>query len=303
VATDAALAIAAPAKINLFLHVLGRRDDGYHRLDSLIGFVEIGDSIEVAPAPDLALAIEGPFAAGLSAGEDNLVLRAARALSAAAGGRVPGAAIRLIKNLPLASGIGGGSSDAAATLKALDSLWRLSLGDPALGRLGLALGADVPVCLLGRTARVGGIGDALAPADPLPAFGVLLVNPLVPVPTAAVFGALHGRYTVEAPAAPVAASAREFARWLGRCRNDLAAPALEIAPVVGEVLDALASAKECLLARLSGSGATCFALFPDIRFAEAAAEDLKAAHPGWWIDATRFRRLPPAVELIADQRR
>ena len=150
-ASAAALAVAAPAKINLFLHVLGRRADGYHRLDSLIAFAAVGDRVEVAPATDRTLAIEGPFAPGLSSGDDNLVLRAARALAATAGGRVPGAAIRLTKNLPVASGIGGGSSDAAATLKALDTFWRLGLGGPELVRLGLTLGADVPVCLFGRT--------------------------------------------------------------------------------------------------------------------------------------------------------
>lgn len=297
-APKAAIAIAAPAKINLFLHVLGRQADGYHRLDSLIAFAELGDRVDVAPAADLTLAIDGAFAPGLSTGEDNLVLRAARALSAAAGRHVPGAAIRLTKNLPVASGIGGGSSDAAATLKALEALWRLDLGDAALARLGLALGADVPVCLLGETARVAGIGESLSPAGALPPFGVVLANPAVPVPTAAVFKALRGRYSGPAGEAPATASAREFAAWLGRCGNDLAAPAIEIAPIIGEVLAALGATGECLLARLSGSGATCFALYPDDHAAEAATRVIRAAHPGWWAAATRFRAVAPAAETV-----
>ena len=297
-APDAALAVVAPAKINLFLQVLDRRADGYHRLDSLIAFAELGDCVEVAPADDLTLAVEGPFAPGLSAGEDNLVLRAARSLSAAAGGRVPGAAIRLSKNLPVASGIGGGSSDAAATLKALVALWQLDLGSAALARLGLALGADVPVCLLGRTARVAGIGDVLSSGVSLPPFGVVLANPVVPVPTAAVFKALSGRYSGEAPEMPATTSPRDFAIWLARCGNDLAAPAREIAPNIGDVLEALGGTKDSLLARLSGSGATCFALYPDDRAAKAAAGDIKVAHPSWWVAATRFRDVAPPVAPV-----
>lgn len=297
-APDGALAVAAPAKINLFLHVLDRRADGYHRLDSLIAFAELGDCVEVAPADDLTLAVEGPFAPGLSAGEDNLVLRAARSLSAAAGGRVPGAAIRLSKNLPVASGIGGGSSDAAATLKALDVLWQLDLGGAALARLGLALGADVPVCLLGRTARVAGIGDVLSSGVSLPPFGVVLANPVVPVPTAAVFKALRGRYSGEAPEMPTTTSSWDFATWLARCGNDLTAPAREIAPIIGDVLEALGGTKDSLLVRLSGSGATCFALYPDDRAAKAAAGDIKVAHPDWWVATTRFRDVAQPVAPV-----
>jgi len=298
VASAAALTVAAPAKINLFLHVLGRRADGYHRLDSLIAFAALGDRVEVAPATGLALAIEGPFAPGLSSGDDNLVLRAARALAATAGGRVPGAAIRLTKNLPVASGIGGGSSDAAATLKALDTLWRLGLGDAALARLGLGLGADVPVCLFGRTARIAGIGESITPGPVLPPFGVVLANPAVPVSTAAVFKALQGRYSAAAPDVPAMESARDLAAWLSQRNNDLAGPAVALAPVIGDVLDALGATERCLLARLSGSGATCFALYPDDQAAAAAARRMSTAHPGWWVAATRFTDTAPAAMAV-----
>jgi 4-diphosphocytidyl-2-C-methyl-D-erythritol kinase len=202
----------------------------------------------------------------------------------------------LTKTLPAASGIGGGSSDAAATLKGLDALWRLDVGAAALDRLGLALGADVPVCLFGRTARIAGIGDSVAAAPNLPPFGVVLANPGVPVPTAAVFKVLRGRYSAVASDVPADASARDFAAWLARCGNDLAAPAIEIAPVIRDVLDALGATGGCLLARLSGSGATCFALYPDRESAESAARHVRAAHPGWWIAATRFIDTAPAVE-------
>lgn len=290
-----ALAVGAPAKVNLFLHVLGRRADGYHQLDSLIAFAVTGDRIEVAPGAELSLSIEGPFAHGLSAGEDNLVLRAARALAAAAGGRVPGAAIRLVKNLPVASGIGGGSSDAAATLKALDAFWRLGLGGEALARIGLALGADVPVCLFGRTARVSGIGENIASAPTLPPFGVVLANPGVPVPTAAVYKALAGRFSRPAPAPPTTSSISDAAAWLAQQHNDLAEPAITIAPLIRDVIDALAAAKQCLLARVSGSGATCFALFPDAESAMAAARELGPAHPAWWVAATHFTDLAAPI--------
>lgn len=281
------VARAAPAKINLFLHVLGRTHDGYHLLDSLIAFAGVGDHIEVEPAPTLTLRLSGPFAHALSAGEDNLALRAARALSGFAGPGA-GAVIRLMKNLPVASGIGGGSADAAAVLKALDRLWRLDLGDETLARLGLALGADVPVCLFGRPARVGGIGEIVKPVPALPPAGVVLVNPGVPVSTGAVFAGLVGPYSRPAPPLPAFAEAAGLARWLAGQRNDLEAPARAVAPSIGAALNALAASPRCLLARLSGSGATCFGLYPDGRSARAASRALRARHRDWWIVATRF---------------
>ena len=273
-----AIEVLARAKVNLALHVTGRRADGYHLLDSVVAFAATGDRITVADAPDLSLTITGPFGPGLST-TDNLVLKAARALHPARG-----AAITLEKNLPLASGIGGGSADAAATLLALSRLWSLPLPPPDAV---LALGADVPVCLLGQPARMQGIGEALSPLT-LPPAGLLLVNPGVAVPTADVFRALAQRDNPPLPPMPALTDAARLATWLATCRNDLEPPARQIAPAIDETLQALAATPGCLLARMSGSGATCFALYPDAPSAQTAAQALRAAHPGWWITPTHL---------------
>jgi len=287
----------APAKINLFLHVTGRRADGYHELDSLIAFAAVSDRISAAPAAALSLAIVGPFAAGLTAGDDNLVLRAARRLADHAGVGA-GAAITLEKNLPVASGIGGGSADAAAALRVLDRLWGVGADAAALSRLGLELGADVPVCLYGRTARVTGIGERIAPAPALPELGLLLVNPGVAVPTPAVFAARRGPFS--APAAPPGgfADAAGLAAALRETRNDLTEAALSVAPGIGPVLEAIAASDGCLLARLSGSGATCFGLYADAAGAAAAARALAARHARWWVAATRFLSETPGPSAV-----
>jgi 4-diphosphocytidyl-2-C-methyl-D-erythritol kinase len=293
----AALVIRAPAKINLFLHVIERRADGYHTLDSLVAFTEAGDDLRAAPAADLSLSLDGAFGAAL-AGEntqDNLVMRAARALAAEAG--IEGtAALHLTKTLPVASGIGGGSADAAAALRLLRSLWDIDIDDAALARLGLGLGADVPVCLAGAPRRMGGIGEEVTPVTGLPACGVLLVNPRVPVSTPAVFRRCR-------PAGPGATAfsvagddAAALAAALADSRNDLQGPALEVAPVIAEVLAALDSAPGCHLARLSGSGATCFGLFDDEAAATGAADTIRAAHGDWWVCPTRFRAAPAKPE-------
>ena len=267
----------APAKLNLALHVTGQRPDGYHRLDSLVVFADVGDRVTVASAEALTLAVTGPEGTGLTAGRDNLVLRAARALGA---GR--GAAITLEKNLPVASGIGGGSADAAAALRALARHWGLPLPEAAAV---LALGADVPVCLAGRPARMGGIGEMLAPLPPLPEMAVLLVNPRLEVPTPAVFRALARRENAAMEPLPATfADAGALAAWLSRQRNDLEAPAVAAAPVIAEILAAIAAAGP-LLARMSGSGATCLGLFAGLGEAEAAARALADRHPGWWVRA------------------
>ena len=266
----------APAKINLFLHVTGRRDDGYHLLDSLVVFAGAADRLAASAAEGLALEVDGPFASGLAGEADNLVLRAARAL-AAAGGMSPAARLRLTKNLPIASGIGGGSADAAAALRLLARLWRLPPPDPAIG---LELGADVPVCLAGRSARMQGIGEVLRPAPLLPRFGLVLVNPGVSLATPSVFRARQGG--LRPPAAlPVAwPDAAAMAADLARCANDLEAAAIGLAPVIAEVLAVLAGLPGALLARMSGSGATCFALFAEPARAAAAAGEI--SRPGWW---------------------
>jgi 4-diphosphocytidyl-2-C-methyl-D-erythritol kinase len=296
------IAVAAPAKINLTLHVLGRRADGYHRLDSLVAFASLHDVVRVAHAPQsegvedatgLTLDLTGPGAADLAAdlaktpSRENLVLRAARALAAAAGIADPAAALRLYKTLPVAGGIGGGSADAAATLIALARLWRLDLTDAAMADIALPLGADLPVCLASRPTMMSGIGERLAPAPALPPLGVLLVNPRVALPTAAVFQALEG-FGEETRLAYQANDAASLLAALRAGRNDLETPARRLAPVVGEVLTALAELPDARLARMSGSGATCFALFDDAAAAADGARALGARRDGWWIASGRL---------------
>jgi 4-diphosphocytidyl-2-C-methyl-D-erythritol kinase len=278
---------AAPAKINLYLHVVGRRADGYHVLDSLVAFAGVHDTVVAENANALTLAVEGPFAAALSAEADNLVLRAARALADAAGVR-PWAALRLVKRLPVAAGLGGGSADAAAALLAAAELWRVAPKPGALARLAVKLGADVPVCLEGRAAQVGGIGEKVEPAPPLPRAPLVLVNPLVPLPTPAVFKARGGPFSKPAPLAAAPRDARDLAEALAARRNDLTDAALGIVPAIRDVLAALEAQPGCLLARMSGSGATCFALFARDDAARAAAAALRAAMPGWWVEASEL---------------
>ncbi len=257
---------AAPAKINLCLHVTGRRPDGYHLLDSLVVFAGVHDVVTAAPADTLTLSIGGPFGAGLSAEPDNLVLRAARALAEAAAIE-PLAALHLEKNLPVASGIGGGSADAAAALRVLSAFWNVDIGPDALHRVAMGLGADVPVCLASAPCRMSGIGERLGAAPRLPDFGIVLVNPGVGVATAAVFKARQGAFSGALDLTALPASWRD--EWpdaaavvgaLGRFANDLEAPAMRLCPVVADVLDALRRAPAVRLARMSGSGATCFGL-------------------------------------------
>ncbi|MCC6007752.1 MAG: 4-(cytidine 5'-diphospho)-2-C-methyl-D-erythritol kinase [Rhodobacteraceae bacterium] len=272
---------AAPAKVNLCLHVTGRRADGYHLLDSLVLFTQAGDRLRAVPAPTLTLEVTGPHAEGLSPGDDNLVLRAARLLATPSG---RGARLSLEKRLPLASGIGGGSADAAAALRALSRMWRVPLpSDAAI----LALGADVPACLAGRPARMQGIGERLTPLPALPPLWLVLVNPRVEVPTGPVFSGLFRRDNAPLPPLPDGwPGAEALADWLGRTRNDLESPARGIAPVIDEVLAALSACPGGLLARMSGSGATCFALFAREAAARDAAARIARARPGWWVEAT-----------------
>ncbi len=279
--------LLARAKVNLALHVTGQRADGYHLLDSLVVFPETGDRLTGEPAGALSLTIAGPFGAGLSADRDNLVLRSADALAKKAredGHAIAGAALRLEKALPVASGIGGGSADAAATLWVLTRLWELPYGVAELEALALDIGADVPMCLHDCPLRVSGIGEMLQPAPGLPAFSLVLVNPGVAVSTPAVFRALTRRENPPLPPLPAAIDgAAGLATWLMSCRNDLEAPARSLEPVIGDVLASLGQAEACLLARMSGSGATCFGLFAGDVEAEQAATAIAAAHPDWWV--------------------
>ncbi|WPB84696.1 4-(cytidine 5'-diphospho)-2-C-methyl-D-erythritol kinase [Sediminicoccus rosea] len=269
---------AAPAKVNLFLHVTGRRADGYHLLDSLAVFGPAADRLAAAPADQLSLTLAGPFGESLAAEPDNLVLRAARTLAAEAG-VTAGAALRLEKHLPVASGIGGGSADAAAALRLLNRLWGCALEETVLTRLAAPLGADIPVCVASRPARMQGIGEQISPGPTLPECGLLLVNPRVPVATPAVFRARQGGFSPSATLPGAWGSAAAMAADLARLTNDLEAPALSLCPVIGEVLAALRAAPGCLLARMSGSGATCFGIFATPAEAAAAARGMP---PAWW---------------------
>jgi len=267
----------APAKINLTLHVTGLRDDGYHLLDSLVVFADVGDWVSAQPADRLDLRMTGPQAGAVPTGDDNLVLRAARLLD---GQR--GAAVTLDKHLPVASGIGGGSSDAAACLHALATLWDVPL--PDRNRIA-QLGADLPVCLAARAARMSGAGEALTPVN-LPPLYLVLVNPGLVLSTGQVFDALSAKVNQPMPAdLPDWANAPELARWLAAQRNDLEMPARTLAPAIGVVLNRIAATPDCLLARMSGSGATCFGLYDNRATADFAARAIADRHPDWWVRA------------------
>lgn len=262
----------APAKINLALHVRARRGDGYHELETLFAFLRDGDVLTLAPGA-LALAITGPFADDLAIDDDNLVLRAARAYAAAFGVAEAGS-FTLDKRLPVASGIGGGSADAAAALRALARRDGVAPDDVRLFDCAAALGSDVPACLLGVTALGGGRGEILAPIDGVAGMAVLLVNPGVAVSTAKVFAGWD-----RLDRGPIVAGTTLERAVAGR--NDLEAPARALAPDIDDVLNAL-SATEPVLARMSGSGATCFALYAGETYRAAAATAIRTAHPRWW---------------------
>ncbi len=277
----------AAAKVNLFLHVGALAADGYHPIASLFVFADIGDRLRLHDEASGALTIEGPFGTGLSAGSDNLVIRARAALA-------PGLAfgLALDKALPLAAGLGGGSADAAATLRLLNPLLPQPRSGAELAGMAAALGADVAACLESRAVIATGRGDQLSPAPRLPVLHAVLVNPGVESPTAAVYRAFDedaSRASADVPDMPAAlATPREAAALVAATRNDLEAPAVRLSPVIGEALDALRAAPETLAARMSGSGATSFALCEDGAQAETLAARLAAAHPGWWVRACRL---------------
>jgi len=287
------LTTRAPAKINLTLHILGRRPgDGYHALESLVAFADVADTLELVPGPDLTLDISGPTAGPAGPLDDNLVLRAARHLAAGVDGLRLGA-FRLHKQLPVAAGIGGGSSDAAAALRLLAESNGLALDHPAVIAAARATGADVPVCLDPRARMMRGAGEEIGPVLGLASLPAVLVNPGVPVSTAPVFKALGLAVGQRLDGAehPVVGSGLDADAVLGvitPARNDLEAPALTVAPVIGEALALLRAQAGCRLARMSGSGATVFAIFSDDGAAETAAAAIRAAQPGWWVEPTRL---------------
>ena len=277
----------APAKVNLTLHILGRRADGFHTLESLVAFSQGGDTLSLTEGEALSLSIEGPSAAASGHIEDNLVLRATHHFAK----RFPGArsgAFHLVKRLPVAAGLGGGSSDAAAALRLLARANGVAGDHPLLFEAAKATGADVPVCLMRRARMMRGVGDELGPLIALPPLIGLLVNPGEPVETKAVFARMNippgsatgfGGHPDLDPDMPVDA----LMTALRKGRNDMEAAACLIAPVIGDVLAVLAAAPGCRLARMSGSGATCFALFKDCRSAARAKKAILRAHPAWWV--------------------
>jgi 4-diphosphocytidyl-2-C-methyl-D-erythritol kinase len=280
----------APAKVNLTLHVIGRRADGYHDIESLVVFAGLGDALTFTPGRTLALAVRGPTAPAVGDVSDNLVLKAAHALAARIDGIKLGRFV-LSKRLPVAAGLGGGSADAAAALRLLARANRIALDDHRLMQAARATGADVPVCVDPRPRLMRGIGDILSEPLDLPRLPAVLVNPGVAVPTKDVFGALRLATARSAGASsrPPALGGETRAallRALAQGRNDLEAPAISLQPVIAEVLSSLRALAGCGLARMSGSGATCFGLFNTGRAAAAGARTLRAQHPGWWIRAT-----------------
>lgn len=273
------------AKVNLYLHVCGKRSNGYHELDSLIVFAETGDRIVVSKASELTLSLTGPLGPLLENEPDNLVLQAARSLQQLCSVK-DGAAITLEKHLPVAAGIGGGSGDAAATIKALCKLWDVSPDPVGLHELALSLGADVPICLDGRAAHVAGIGEEIT-AQEIPNCWMVLVNPGVAVSTPSVFKARTGGFR---GANPMTEQVKfpDFIQALKERHNDLMEPAIGLAPVIETVLNVLQEQKGCALSRMSGSGATCFALFEEEIDAENAKKMIKNRHVSWWVDAAKL---------------
>ena len=293
------VSVFAPAKVNLTLHVTGQREDGYHLLDSLIVFASTGDTLQVTLGNTLSLTCEGPEGANVPADTDNLILKVARLFE-----DMPGASFVLEKHLPVSSGIGGGSADAAAAFRALMSFWSNGeTGDeaydpaetPFADRL-LALGADIPVCLSCKASRMQGIGEQITRVENLKGFYSVLVNPRVSVSTPRIFAALENKTNPPMPAQlPAFAGVHEFVMWLKEQRNDLQAPATELVPQIGHVIDALEHDQDCLFARMSGSGATCFGVFVNKDAATAAAKRIAKANPEWWVRPTRLTSMSKAA--------
>lgn len=278
---------AAPAKINLALHVTRRRDDGYHDLESLIVFADVADELRASAADADSLEISGPFAPALGPGGNNLVMRAVSAFRQRWPGLAPdGLALHLVKNLPVAAGIGGGSADAAAALRILAKMADADVPVADLADLAATLGADVPACLLSRPLMARGVGEILSPLATFPNCHLVLVNPLVPVATADVFRRLraHDNYPLPTLPEPLTRPA-QLGLWLGETRNDLQPPAVKLVPVIGDIIEDLAEMQGCILARMSGSGATVFGLFGSEGQAHQAAQVMRGRNPDHWVAA------------------
>ncbi|MCB1591654.1 MAG: 4-(cytidine 5'-diphospho)-2-C-methyl-D-erythritol kinase [Alphaproteobacteria bacterium] len=281
--------VFAPAKINLFLHITGKRVDGYHLLDSLVAFADIGDVVDIGFCQGLSFSVTGPFSDSFSKGEldssgqsHNIVVRAARALAQAAG-KEPNVRIHLEKNLPLASGIGGGSTDAAAVIRGMLELWKVEAIPEYLPSLLARLGADMPVCWRAKAAQVKGVGEILEKVPRLPDIPVVLVNPLVPCITADVFREFDGDYEKAVTLPERFTSVRHVSAFLAETRNSLLEASLRVVPGISDCLHVLGEQEGCLVNRVSGSGATCFGLFENAREARAAAANISEKRPSWWV--------------------
>ena len=277
--------VRAPAKINLYFHITGRQADGYHLVDSLVGFTTLGDELTIRAGEPLDIVSDGPFAEGMPPPYKNLVYQAAQLLADNAGAQAR-AHVTITKNLPVAAGIGGGSTDAAAAMKAMAALWGIPDGAVDLYEMGLSLGSDLPVCLKAQTTYVGGIGETLDDAPALPKSGILLVNPGVALVTASVFQARRGGFNPPDRFDESPKNAAALAALLADRGNDLTDAAIRLCPVIRNVLAALEAAPGCHLARMTGSGATCFGIFDDLAAAEAAAPAV--AQDGWWVAPTEL---------------
>ena len=282
------LTAIAPAKVNLFLHVGPVDGEGYHPLTSLVAFADVGDEVTVERSDRLTLTVGGPFGAGLADDPDNLILRALRALGQATGIGEPLLNVHLDKRLPIAAGLGGGSSDAGAALKLARDALGLNIDDGALAEIAASIGADGPMCLHARSAWAEGRGEVLTFEPALPPLHALLVNPVVPSPTGAVYRAYDAapRPLDARPAPPATWKAPGVIDWLAAQRNDLESPAISLQPAIGVAMKALAALPGARLTRMSGSGATVFALFDTREAATDAARHLTAEQPGWWIAPT-----------------
>jgi 4-diphosphocytidyl-2-C-methyl-D-erythritol kinase len=288
------LRIEAPAKVNLFLEITGRRPDGYHTIDSLMGFLDLGDVVRLRQADALSLTMDGPYADRVPGDETNLAVRAVRLLEDWAGRALP-VAIHIEKFIPAGAGLGGGSADAAAVLRGMRTLFGLAIGEGELARLGLALGADVPACLASRPVLAAGIGEDLRPAAAMPDLNLVLVHPAVSLATPDVYRSYdlghagcdgcHGAHgPIVMPPSVIDAIVRR--------RNDLEAAAIALEPLIVSVLDQLSGTPGCQLVRMSGSGTACFGIYGDGAAAGRACVELQAASPGWWVRAARLGSAP-----------
>lgn len=277
----------APAKLNLYLHITGKQPDGYHLLDSLVAFTDIGDEVILEPADRFNFTIIGPMAGRLNdePQDTNLVVRAAQQLAIELN-KKPDFKLTLIKNLPVASGIGGGSSDAAAALRLVAAHYNIEADDPRVVGIAATLGSDIPSCLVMQSCYLCGTGTVTEPAPTLPPTPVVLVNPNQALPTPAVYKARQGDFTPAARLPHTPTHAHELANLLADRRNDLTEAACQLRPVIRDVLNAIAQTPGCLLSRMSGSGATCFGLFATAEAANNAALQLATEHPDWWVQAS-----------------